>query len=92
MDAQCNIPNCRNKAPDTEPFCIHHRGKPSKEWQLHLVGLLQRSREYVTDALEAHNHSEGRELLAEIDEALMSDALYCFTKTAQQPKPEQEAG
>lgn len=25
MDSLCNIPNCRNLTPDTEPFCWTHR-------------------------------------------------------------------
>ena len=32
--------------------------------------LLTRAREYVTDALDAHEHSDGRDLLKEIDAAL----------------------
>ena len=32
--------------------------------------LLTRAREYVTDALDAHEHSRGRDLLKEIDAAL----------------------
>lgn len=35
-----------------------------------LAGLLRRARWYVNDALEAHEHSDGRELLSEIDAAL----------------------
>ena len=80
----CNIPNCGNKAPDSEPFCWRHQAKA--KWPEHLLGLLERSREYVSDSLEAHEHSDGRYLLAEIDEALKPDALYCFTKT-EQAKP-----
>lgn len=33
-------------------------------------GLLTRAREYVTDALDAHEHTDGRDLLKEIDAAL----------------------
>lgn len=33
-------------------------------------GLLTQAREFVTDALEAHEHSDGRELLTAIDRAL----------------------
>jgi hypothetical protein len=33
-------------------------------------GLLTRARWYVTDALDAHEHSDGRDLLKEIDAAL----------------------
>lgn len=32
-----------------------------------LAGLLGQARDYVADALEAHEHSDGRELLAKID-------------------------
>lgn len=35
-----------------------------------LRALLTRAREYVTDALEAYEHSDGRDLLREIDAAL----------------------
>lgn len=35
-----------------------------------LRDLLTRAREYVTDALDAHEHSDGRDLLREIDAAL----------------------
>ncbi len=35
-----------------------------------LRALLTRAREYVTDALEAYEHSDGRDLLKEIDAAL----------------------
>lgn len=35
-----------------------------------LADLLKRAREYVTDALDAHEHSDGRYLLNEIDAAL----------------------
>lgn len=28
MPATCIIPNCRRKAPDSEPFCAYHRDKP----------------------------------------------------------------
>ena len=35
-----------------------------------LIGLLERAREYVADDLDAHEHSDGRELLNEIDAAL----------------------
>lgn len=37
-------------------------------------GLLTQTREFVTDALEAHEHSDGRELLTAIDSALSSPA------------------
>jgi hypothetical protein len=36
-----------------------------------LTGVLQRAREYVADALDAHEHSDGRQLLNEIDAALL---------------------
>lgn len=35
-----------------------------------LAGLLGQARDYVADALEAHEHSDGRELLGKIDAAL----------------------
>jgi len=38
-----------------------------------LRDLLARSREYVADALEAHEHSDGRALLSEIDAALLDN-------------------
>lgn len=81
MNSQCNMNNCRNHARDTEPFCWQHRVK-AKHAE-HLLSLLKRSREYVSDSLEAHEHSDGRELLSAIDESLMPDALYCFAKTEQ---------
>ena len=81
MNSQCNMNNCRNNAPDAEPFCWQHRAKA--KWPEYLIGLLKRSRGYVNDSLEAHEHSDGRELLVEIDEALAPDAFYCFTKTEQ---------
>lgn len=34
------------------------------------LALLGRAREYVADALDAYEHSDGRDLLAEIDAAL----------------------
>lgn len=85
MESQCIMNNCRNKAPDTEPFCWQHRAKA--KWPEHLLGLLERSREYVSDSLEAHEHSDGRELLVQIDEALLPDAFYCFAKTKQGDQP-----
>lgn len=36
----------------------------------HLRALLASAREYVADAVEAHNHSDGAELIAQIDQAL----------------------
>jgi hypothetical protein len=36
-----------------------------------LAGLLEKAREYVTDALEAMEHSDGRDLLAQIDAATL---------------------
>lgn len=57
-------------------------GNPG-DWREHLLNLLKRSREYVTDSLEAHEHTDGRELLAEVDEALGRDAEYCYIKTMQ---------
>jgi len=81
MDSQCVVNNCRNKAPDTEPFCSLHRAE--EKWPGHLLALLERSREYVSDSLDAYEHSDGRELLTAIDEALRPDALYCFTKTGE---------
>ena len=52
-------------------------------WPRHLFNLIERAREYVQDSLESHEHSDGRDLLNEIDEALTQDAEYCFIKTAQ---------
>lgn len=40
-----------------------------------LAGLLGQARWYVNDALEAHEHSDGRELLAKIDAALSPYSL-----------------
>lgn len=40
-----------------------------------LRDLLFRARWYVNDALEAHEHSDGRDLLREIDAALPVQAL-----------------
>lgn len=40
-----------------------------KEWR-----LLSRAREYVADALDAHEHSDGRDLINEIDAALTPPA------------------
>ena len=45
-----------------------------------LSSLLQRAREYVTDALEAQRHTDGEDLLRDIDAALQSP-----------PAPEQDA-
>lgn len=39
-----------------------------------LRGLLVEAREFVTDALEAHEHSDGRDLLNRIDAALGNTA------------------
>lgn len=36
----------------------------------HLLALLKRSREYVSDALDAYEHSDGRDLMKEIELAL----------------------
>lgn len=38
-----------------------------------LASLLTRAREYVADALDAHEHTDGRDLLREIDAALSSE-------------------
>ncbi len=40
-----------------------------------LRALLTRAREYLVDALEAYEHSDGRDLLKEIDDALPSNPL-----------------
>jgi hypothetical protein len=42
-----------------------------------LAGLLGKAREYVTDALEAHEHSDGRSLLVKIDAALAPYEGHC---------------
>ena len=57
----------------------------------HLLALLERAGTYVTDSLEAHEHSDGRDLLIEIDEALRPDALY-IPKTKPDPLVEVIAG
>lgn len=41
-----------------------------RERTILLSGLLVRAREYVADTLDAHEHSDGRELLNEIVAAL----------------------
>ena len=41
--------------------------------------LLTRAREYVTDALDAHEHSDGRDLLKEIDAALEAAAPHMLS-------------
>lgn len=87
-DAQCMMNNCRRSAPATEPFCFLHRQLQAKGGSLNmrslafitdletrvtsLEALLLRSREYVLDALEAHEHTDGRNLLNEIDATLGS--------------------
>ena len=67
MTAQCLMNNSRKRAPADEAFCAEHRAKDRVST---LVGLLVEAREYVTDALEAMDHSDGRELLARIDAQL----------------------
>lgn len=65
---------------------LTHALADERDWTISLLGLLERARGYVNDALEAHEHSDGRALLTEIDEALRPDASYCFTKTRQAAK------
>ena len=52
-----------------------------------LRDLLFRARWYVNDALEAHEHSDGRDLLREIDAALPVQALAALS-----PAKDEESG
>lgn len=38
--------------------------------QADLLAIIEAAREYVADSLDAHEHSDGRELLTRIDQAL----------------------
>jgi hypothetical protein len=52
-----------------ERYARHLLRRPEGVWK-----LLIQAREYVADALDAHEHSDGRELLTAIDEAIAKDA------------------
>lgn len=59
-EAFCIMNNCRRRAPADEAFCSVHRRPEGPT-------LLERTRAYLVDALEAHEHSDGRGLLNEVD-------------------------
>jgi hypothetical protein len=51
-----------------ERYAQHLAGRPDG-----VLALLVQAREYIADALEAHEHSDGRQLLTEIDEAIAKE-------------------
>jgi len=60
--SECIITNCKRNTAVDEALCSPHRTKEAD--------LLKEARAYVADALQAHEHSDGRGLLIRIDEAL----------------------
>lgn len=49
---------------------LSHALADERDHTILLAGLLRKAREYVSDSLDAHEHSDGRELLTAIDAAL----------------------
>jgi hypothetical protein len=69
------VERLRRSVTDTTAFCPtpsyrNPDGPEAADTIEELVEALKGSREYVADALEAHEHSDGRELLASIDALL----------------------
>lgn len=61
MDATCNIPNCRNRAPDAEPFCAEHRKRlPAPELPPLVTELLAICRQAASDFHLISLHGEMR--------------------------------
>lgn len=80
------LPHCSEDATSAQPSTVTADGwkdvadalmtalADERDYTLKLRALLDRSREYVTDAVEAHRHDDGVELLAEADTLLANAA------------------
>jgi len=71
-DAPCTDCGDTGWTYQTERRCSCGAAPPeaAAEDDTSLPALLRRAREYVADSLDAHEHSDGRDLLDQIDAAL----------------------